>query len=92
MPSDTHTPPKHASVFYGTCFAEYTLQPNKLLFVFGIFTHFCREPGESQSLEGRIVLMWCQHRSETKQNGEKIQRQTSKPNILKPLHEDELEG
>ena len=22
--------------------------------------------GESQSLEGRIVLMWCQHRSETK--------------------------
>ena len=52
--------------FHGTCFAEYTLQPNKLLFVFGIFTHFCREPGESQSLEGRIVLMWCQHRSETK--------------------------
>ena len=38
----------------------------KHLLCFGILTHFCWEPGESQSLEGRIVLMWCQHRSETK--------------------------
>ena len=58
--------------FHGSCFADNTKLFDlicfccKHLLCFGILTHFCWEPGESQSLEGRIALMWCQLRSETK--------------------------
>ena len=62
----THTPSKHGSVFSRDLFCRIHFATKQVAFCFWYFTHFYREPGESQSLEGRIVLMWCQHRSETK--------------------------